>query len=288
MPIMSNSESIPQFGNNAYGKPATALNILRETVMGRELFDYAFKEYSNRWKFKHPEPADLFRTMEDASGVDLDWFWRGWFYTTDHVDQEIVNVEWYQLSSRDPELVKAEAKSSKPRPDIGWQRNKEEIKETYDEQDPSLKDFYTTYDPLDVTNAEKRDYNRYFESLSEDEKEVLASGDHFYEITFRNNGGLVMPVIVEFEYEDGTTELIRIPAEIWRYRASEINKVFRTEKRVVNVILDPFQEIADVDTSNNMYPRAEEKPNKFELFKRNLEKSDNEMQKAKKDKIIRP
>ena len=288
MPIMTNSESIFQFGNNAYGKPATALNILRETVVGRELFDFAFKEYSNRWKFKNPEPADLFRTIEDASGVDLDWFWRGWFYTNDHVDQEIVSVDWYNLSSNDPNVEKAAAKAARPRPDIGWERNKTEIAKTYDEEDTSLKDFYTTYDPLDVTNSDKRNYKRYYDSLSADEKAELGSGDHFYEVKFKNNGGLVMPIIIEFVYEDGTTELTRIPAEIWRLRSEEITKVFRTDKKVVSFNLDPYLETADTDTSNNVYPRAEEKANKFELFKRNSSKRENAMQKAKKDKVIRP
>jgi len=288
MPIMTNSESIFQFGNNAYGKPATALNILRESVVGRELFDFAFKEYSNRWKFKNPEPADLFRTIEDASGVDLDWFWRGWFYTNDHVDQEIVSVDWYNLSSNNPEVEKAAAKAARPRPDIGWERNKTEIAKTYDEEDPSLKDFYTTYDPLDVTNADKRDYKRYFDSLSDEEKQELGSGDHFYEVSFKNNGGLVMPIIIEFVYEDGSTELTRIPAEIWRLRSEAITKVFRTDKKVVQFNLDPYLEIADTDTSNNVYPRAEEKANKFELFKSQRRSRDNAMQKAKKDKVIRP
>jgi len=289
VPIMSNSEAIPQFGNNAYGKPATALNILRETVVGRELFDYAFKEYANRWKFKSPEPADLFRTIEDASGTDLDWFWRGWFYTTDHVDQELVNVEWYNISSNDPEIEKGLAKAAKPRPDIGWERNKKEITKTYDEEDTSLKDFYTTYDPLDVTNTEKRDYKRYLESLTEEEKDELGSGDNFYEIGLKNNGGLVMPVILEFVYEDGTTEIMRIPAEIWRRNETMITKVFRTDKKVVKFNLDPYQEIADVDMSNNSYPREKAKPSKFELFKQGDRGPRlNEMQKAKKDKVIRP
>lgn len=288
MPIMTNSESIFQFGNNAYGKPATALNILRESVVGRELFDFAFKEYSNRWKFKNPEPADLFRTIEDASGTDLDWFWRGWFYTNDHVDQEIESVEWYNLSSNNPEVEKAAAKAAQPRPDIGWERNKTEIAKTYDEEDTSLKDFYTTYDPLDVTNSDKRDYKRYYDSLSPEEKQELGSGDHFYEIKFKNNGGLVMPVIIEFVYEDGTTELTRIPAEIWRLRSTAVTKVFRTDKKVVQFNLDPYLEIADTDTSNNVYPRAEEEAGKFELFKSQSRKRENAMQKAKKDKVIRP
>jgi len=288
MPIMTNSESIFQFGNNAYGKPATALNILRESVVGRELFDFAFKEYSNRWKFKNPEPADLFRTIEDASGTDLDWFWRGWFYTNDHVDQEIVSVDWYNMSSNNPEIEKAAAKAARPRPDIGWERNKTEIAKTYDEEDPSLKDFYTTYDPLDVTNSDKRDYKRFYDSLSDEEKDELGSGDHFYEVSFKNNGGLVMPIIIEFVYEDGTTELTRIPAEIWRMRSEAIRKVFRTDKKVVSFNLDPYQEIADTDTSNNMYPRAEEEASKFELFKSQRRSRENAMQKAKKDKVIRP
>ncbi len=287
-PIMTNSESIFQFGNNAYGKPATALNILRETVMGREAFDHAFKEYSNRWKFKTPEPGDLFRTIEDASGTDLDWFWRGWFYTTDHVDQELVDVKWYNVSSNNPEVEKNATKSSNPRPDIGWERNEKEISRTYDEEDPSLRDFYSTYDPLDVTNADKRDYKKYFESLSNEEKDVLGSGDHFYELEFKNNGGLVMPIIIEFVYDDGTTEITRIPAEIWRMRAGSVKKVFRTDKKVVKFNLDPYQEIADTDTSNNAYPREDAKPNKFELFKQNRRGGDNAMQKAKKDKVIRP
>ncbi|PTB87087.1 aminopeptidase, partial [Pseudidiomarina aestuarii] len=86
VPIMTQSDSVLNLGPNAYTKPAVALNILREVIMGRELFDYAFKEYARRWMFKRPTPADFFRTMEEASGVDLDWFWRGWFYSTDHVD----------------------------------------------------------------------------------------------------------------------------------------------------------------------------------------------------------
>ena len=95
---MTNSENIIGFGPNAYTKPATGLNILRETIMGRELFDYAFKEYARRWAFKHPEPADFFRTMEDASGEDLDWFWRGWFYGTDACDISLDTVKYYKAN----------------------------------------------------------------------------------------------------------------------------------------------------------------------------------------------
>ncbi len=268
MPIMTNSESIFQFGNNAYGKPATALNILRETIMGRELFDYAFKEYSNRWKFKHPSPADFFRTMEDASAVDLDWFWRGWFYTTDHVDIAIDNVKWFKLDSKNPEIENIAKRKERDEVlnYIEYQRNKKEIKQTYDEQDRSLRDFYTDYDPLAVSILDKDDYQKYYSRLSNAEKKMLSAGYNFYEITFENVGGLVMPLIIEFEYTDGTTEVKRIPAEIWRKRHDKIKKVFPTKKEVREIRLDPFLETADTDTSNNFYPERQQ-PTRFELFK---------------------
>ncbi len=281
-PIMTNSESIMQFGSNAYAKPATALNILRETVMGREAFDYAFKEYSERWAFKHPTPADFFRTMEDASAVDLDWFWRGWFYTTDNVDISLNNVEWYTLDSGNPRKEKQwkkEIREEKPKT-IAQQRNEKEIKETYAEKDPSLNDFYNSYDPLDATSLDDKQYEKYYASLSKEEKEFLNAGYNFYELTFENKGGLVMPVIFEFQYTDGTNEIVRIPAEIWRRGNTSVTKTFKREKEVKKIILDPFLETADVDRSNNYFPpQAEE--DRFELFKGNRRASQNPMQKAK-------
>lgn len=290
-PIMTNSESIFQFGNNAYGKPATALNILRETIMGRELFDYAFKEYSKRWAFKTPTPADFFRTMEDASGVDLDWFWRGWFYTNDHVDLAMNSVKHFKLDPENPaermEIVKAEKK--KEYKDISTIRNAESIKQTYNEKDPTLNDFYTTYDP-DVPNAlDMQEYDQYIAGLSEEEKALLNSGMNYYEIEFENKGGLPMPVILEFEYKDGTTSLERIPAELWRMDAKTVTKVFPTEKEVSRITLDPYKETADVDTSNNNYP-PKAKVDRFDLFKQSKRRTgDNPMQRAAKaKKIIKP
>ncbi|MEL6675806.1 MAG: M1 family metallopeptidase [Bacteroidota bacterium] len=267
-PIMTNSESIFQFGANAYAKPATALNILRETVLGRELFDYAFKEYSRRWMFKHPSPADFFRTMEDASGTDLDWFWRGWFYTTDAVDISIDNVEWYQINTKNPEIEKPLAKeaSTPKREFIGDTRNKEEIKETVTERNPAMKDFYNEYDPSKVTFFDQTQYEKYYNSLSDEEKAMLASSDHFYQINFSNKGGLPMPVILQFVYTDGSYEDIRIPAEIWRMGSADITKVFRTEKEIQEIVLDPYRETADIDTSNNNWP-PKAAPSRFELFK---------------------
>ncbi|MCB0706677.1 MAG: M1 family metallopeptidase [Saprospiraceae bacterium] len=283
-PIMTNSESLFQFGNNAYAKPATALNILRETIMGRELFDFAFKTYCVRWKFKHPSPADFFRTMEDASGVDLDWFWRGWFYTNDNVDLAITNVRWLQLSSGNPELENAlTATQQADAPiNISTIRNAQEIEKTQDEIDTSLRDFYTDRDPLAVDVIDQRTYKRYYESLDEEEKALLDSGNNYYELTFQNIGGLVMPLIVEFRFEDGGTQLFYIPAEIWRFGEEQVKKVFVTDKVAVEVVLDPYLETADVNTDNNYFP-ARTSLDRFELFKqRNPKSEENPMQRAKR------
>ncbi|MEJ8756351.1 M1 family metallopeptidase [Pontibacter sp. H259] len=267
VPIMTNSESILQFGNNAYGKPATALNILRETVMGRELFDYAFKEYANRWAFKHPMPADFFRTMEDASGVDLDWFWRGWFYTTDHTDISIENVKWFTIDSQNPEFVSAQkrAEQNKTPKTLSEQRNLKDIQKTRVELRPELNDFYNSYDELAVTAADQQRYQGFLKGLTPEQKKVLDSGLNFYEVGFKNLGGLVMPLVVKMTFEDGTEEIVNVPAEVWRYNNAEITKVFVTEKPVVNFELDPYLQTADTELSNNYFPRRLA-PSRFEIF----------------------
>ena len=276
-PIMTNSESIWQFGNNAYAKPATALNILRETVMGRELFDHAFKEYANRWKFKHPSPADFFRTMEDASAVDLDWFWRGWFYTNNHVDLSLSDVQWFKADTKDPDKLTPVEQWVNENPNgISSVRNREEIEQTYDEKDPSLKDFYSSYDP--ATDAPTRD--DYIDGLSEQQRALAEQGTNFYQLTFENPGGLVMPVILQFQYSDGTTEDVRIPAEIWRQNSEKVTKVFPREKMIDKIVMDPYLETADVDRSNNNYPPQPE-ISRFELFKQQQRSRQNPMQKAK-------
>jgi hypothetical protein len=281
-PIMTNSESIWQFGNNAYAKPATALNILRETVMGRELFDYAFKEYAERWAFRHPTPADFFRTMEDASGVDLDWFWRGWFYTTDHVDISLDAVSWYQLDTQNPETEKAFQKSQdEAAPEyIGVTRNREQIKETVMDKYPELQDYYNKENPYAVDAIDEMRYKRRQDSLDQQSREILGSNKEYYEMCFSNKGGLVMPVILEFTYKDGSKEEIRIPAEIWVKGEDSICKVFMVDQPIVNVVLDPHVETADVDVSNNYWPpRAV--PSRFQLFKERQEQ-ENPMQRAKR------
>ncbi|MDG1689709.1 MAG: M1 family metallopeptidase, partial [Flavobacteriales bacterium] len=249
-PIMTNSESIHQFGNNAYGKPATAMNILRETIMGRELFDYAFKMYSNRWMFKHPNPEDLFRTMEDASSVDLDWYWRGWFYSTDHVDIGLEKVKYYRINDQNPVTNKEESKMNFVEvynKDISNQRNKDIV--TYREIDKGLEDFYTSYDRYKATEKEIKKYEKFNKDLNEDEKEILKKNQHFYEIKFSNLGGLVMPIILKFSFKDNSNQVIKIPAEIWKKNDLEISKVFAFDNEVTQIELDPFMETADTDRS---------------------------------------
>lgn len=290
-PIMTNSESIFQFGNNAYGKPATALNILRETIIGRENFDYAFKTYSKRWMFKHPSPADFFRTMEDASGIDLDWFWRGWFYTTDHVDIALTNVKAYQVSTMNPAVEKELARRERenaPR-NIGSIRNEKEIAQTQDEIDPSLRDFYSDYDELEVDAIDKTEYQQIMKRASADDLKILEGGKYYYELSFENIGGLVMPILLEFEYEDGSTESHHVPAEIWRMNSEAISKVFVTEKAITQITLDPYLETADTDRSNNYMPPRPQM-NRFELFKNRNSRwnspGENPMQRAERAKGV--
>jgi hypothetical protein len=285
-PIMTNSESIRQFGNNAYGKPATALNILRETIMGRELFDYAFKTYCERWKFKHPTPADFFRTMEDASAVDLDWFWRGWFFSTDHVDIALSNVKLFQLNTQNPEVEKSFSRNQYENRDvhIGETRNKTQIKETINEKDDNIDDFYGKRDVFKVDALDLKEYQDLKGDLDDDKIKLLNAGYFFYELSFENVGGLVMPLIIKVSYMDQTSEIIRIPAEVWRAKEYNISKVFILEKEVESFQLDPFLETADTDLQNNSWPRKVI-PSRYELFqqrKMRMQIDENPMQRQKR------
>ena len=282
-PIMTAPDTDLHVGSNAYAKTAAGLNILRETIMGRELFDFAFKEYARRWKFKHPTPADFFRTLEDASGMDLDWFWRGWFFGTDHVDLAIDNVKWYKVNTREPELAKAieyEKKNRNRNQYISNIRNKKEIEKTTLEKDKLLSDFYDEYDPLEVTPFDEKQYKKYLQSLSEEQKHLLQAGYNYYEVSLSNNGGMVMPVILKFDYSDGSEEVKRIPAEIWRRYNDSVQKIFATKKEVRCITLDPFLETADVDKRNNMWA-IQEKPDYFEVKKIEEPSKKNLMQEVK-------
>ena len=257
-PIMSKGLNTYSFGNNAYGKPATALNILRETVMGRELFDYAFKEYSRRWMFKHPTPEDFFRTMEDASAMDLDWFWRGWFYSTDWTDIGVKEVKKLYVIDAPKEIVAKRAArfGMKPEdfPPVVYMV--EEGSEGFDE---AMKDKSV------LENAPTlKEY--LMDNFSEEERKSLKTPKYIYNITFNKPGGLVMPIIAEYTYADGTKERVQYPAEIWRHNDNEVSKSIASEKEIVSIVVDPDEETADIDTSNNSWPK-EVKQSRFDQFK---------------------
>ena len=247
-PIMTNSEQILQFGNNAYAKPATALSILRETVMGPELFDYAFKKYAERWAFKSPSPADFFRTMEDASAIDLDWFWRGWFYTTDYVDIGVEEVKHYRMQIEERGLEKRRI--------VGGDEN----------LNTEQKRFTEEVNTFVFKNTEAKEYREFANKFNEIEMKEGFSDQNFYEVKLANKGGLVMPVIIEWSYADGSTEREKLPAEIWRKNEKEVTKVFVKTKEVVGIVIDPNKETADVDTGNNQYPNVDQE-SRFDKFK---------------------
>ena len=254
-PIMTNSEAIKQFGNNAYGKPATGLNILRETIMGHDLFDYAFKTYANRWKFKHPTPEDFFRTMEDASAVDLDWFVRGWFYTTDYTDIGVKEVKQYFVTATPPKNFKKEEITRRNRMKATGELVYM-IDATNESYTPELNKAFFVKDVKTIDEFIQTKYN-------DNEKSKLKSPKYFYEVSFNKPGGLVMPIIVEITFEDGTTENHTFPAQIWRMNDTEAIRTFATDKPIKKLQIDPKLETADIDVTNNTWPKEETK-SKFE------------------------
>ena len=254
-PLMTNSEQVIQFGSEQYQKAATALNILRETVMGHELFDRSFKEYAQRWAFKHPKPADFFRTMEDASAVDLDWFWRGWFYSTDNVDMSLDQVKWYKLRTEKTNLEGKEKTVAKG--DLASAKDDKKAPEDFN-NGPS----YISVIPTDAR------FNGEFQNKIDD-KAVISKleNKNLYEVTLSNKGGLVMPVIIEWTYKDGSKETDRIPAEIWRVNETKVTKVFAKEKEVAIVTVDPQKETSDISVDDNVFPRVTQ-PSKFDELKK--------------------
>ena len=272
VPIMTQSDSIARLGPNAYSKPAVALNILRETIMGRELFDFAFQQYSTLWMFKRPTPADFFRTMEEASGVDLDWFWRGWFYSTDHVDIALERVYEMRLDTEDPDIDYDRLRqqdAAKPA-SVFVERNREQGLQTWVARNPEVRDFYDDNDYYTVTNRDRNRYNSFIEGLDEWERAVLeraiAEDDQYYVLEFANRGGLVMPIILGITYADNTTENLNIPAEIWRRSPEIVRKLIVSDKEISSIVIDPRWETADVDIENNFYPRRLI-PSRVESFK---------------------
>ncbi|PRX45824.1 M1 family metallopeptidase [Salegentibacter salegens] len=259
-PIMSNPENVYQLGNNAYGKPATALNILRETVMGHELFDHAYKTFAHRWMFKHPTPEDFFRTMEDASAVDLDWFWRGWFYTTHNVDMGIKEVQKLYITDN----ATKEGKEFLER----YGADPEEVDAIYVVEEES-EDFDESLKGNSVFENSSTLKEYVMDNFTEKERAKLKDPKYFYQVTFEKPGGIPMPLIVEFTYADGTTEMKRYPVQLWRMDDEVATKAIATNKEIVKMVVDPNLETADIDVSNNTWPK-EETTSKFEEFKETL------------------
>ena len=277
-PIMTGGDSILQLGNNAYGKPAVALNILRETVLGRELFDHAFREYARRWMFKKPEPADFFRTMEDASGTDLDWFWRGWFYSTDSTDISLKGLTRYTKNTGNPDLDREVDRVEKEdEPDEITRLRNADLEKRIDAH-PELADFYDEYDKFEVYDDARDEYQDMLDELTDRERELLDMTSNFYVAEFENLGGLVMPVILKVNYTDGSSETVRFPAEIWRYNNAAVSKMLITEKEIESLEIDPLRETGDIDHENNYFPRRIQEK-RFDL-KPNEDPKKNPMQKA--------
>ncbi len=275
VPIMTQSDSILKFGANAYAKPAVALNILREVIMGRELFDFAFQEYSNRWKNKRPTPSDFFRTMEEASGIDLDWFWHGWFYTTDHVDISIDKIYQLRLDSKDPDIDlnrRRQEEADKPASQF-VKTNKQEGKRLWIDLNKDITDFHDKNDRYTPTNKDRNKYLEMLEGFDPWERKAferaIKEDKNYYVINFSNLGGLVMPILLELTYENGEKDSVYIPAEIWRRSPAHVSKLIVTEKnkQLVSVVVDPNWLTADVDNENNHYPRRII-PSRIESYKK--------------------
>ena len=259
-PIMTKGLNTYNFGANAYSKPATGLNILRETIMGRDLFDYAFRTYSQRWMFKHPTPEDFFRTMEDASAVDLDWFWRSWFYSTEYTDIGIKEVKTFYVTS----------KMSKEIRQMMEQRGMKEsdlpaLVYLIDEDSEDFEESMRTSTLDDVPTLQ----SYIMDNVPANERANLKNPRFFYEITFEKPGGIPMPIIAEYTYSDGSTKRVTYPAEIWRKNDASVGKVVASEMEITKIMVDPDEETADIDTSNNSWPKRK-KLGDFNKFKQNV------------------
>jgi hypothetical protein len=253
-PIMAMSDNqAASFGPNGYSKPAAALTLLRETVMGPELFDNAFKEYAQRWAFKHPNPADFFRTMEDASATDLDWFWRGWFYSTDYVDVSLADVKWFKVkkTTTDPE-----------RKNISVNENDLSTSKAVN----NTLNFDNGPTEINVAKNSPKVYGEFLSRMNEGEFYTDLENKNLYELTFKNIGGLISPIIIEWTFKDGSKEIEKLPAEIWRANEIEFKKIFAKEKEVIKIVIDPNESTADVSTDDNVFPRRPA-VNKFDQFK---------------------
>jgi hypothetical protein len=283
-PIMTQSDSVRDFGFNAYAKPATGLNMLRETIMGRELFDFAFKTYATRWKFKRPQPSDFFRTMNDASGVDLDWFWRGWFYSTLAPDLAIEGVEAYRFNDGNPVEAKARQKAAEEKAEQTISRmHDKDIPAGGEEKRRGIQDFYTDggFDHLKPSAADLAKYEAAVKDLKDEEKAALAPGKTIYRLSFKNVGKFPMPIIAKVTWKDGSSEVLRWPVQSWMINEERVSKLIVSDKELASVELDPYQEIPDVDRSNDAWPAKPLEVKPIRLFREPEQKRPNPMQQRK-------
>jgi hypothetical protein len=260
-PIMTKGDAVASVGSNAYSKASTGLNILRETIMGRDLFDFAFRQYAQRWAFKHPTPADLFRTLRDASGVDIDWFIRGWFFGTDPVDISLDSVKWFKLADNNATAFEEQSFRT-----LGQDRNAKDPSVKFaTDADTALRDFYYYNRDADAILRAGERAKRESSSLDMEGADTWKN-KNFYELTFTNQGGLVMPLIIEWTFKDGSKEVGRVPVTIWRHNEKQVSKVFVKDKEVTGIRLDPYRETADINEDNQVWPQMP-MPSKFQLFK---------------------
>ncbi len=251
-PIMNNSDLMYNRSMTAYSKAAAGLYMLREVILGHELFDKAFKTYANRWKFKHPEPADFFRTMEDASAVDLDWFWRGWFFTTRVNEMAIAKVSKFYVTDKPTERIKNMAKSYGMKVE-DFPPYVSLITEDSPDFTPDMKSRKSF---LQRAVNLKQFLN---ENFTKEEIKRLKMPKYFYRVEFEQHGELVMPIVLKLTYKDGTTEQVIYPAKIWRFNDKKVSKMIPSDKEIVKIELDPENLTADIDMSNNVWPKQKQK-----------------------------
>ncbi len=235
-PIMTPPDIESNLSLNDYWKTSAVLNLLRDLILGPEAFDHAFRTYANRWKFKHPTPADFFRTMEDASGRDLGWFWRSWFFSTDHVDISIDTVQWFTVEGNN------------------YLSYKSKLDHIDSSQGESLKfndllEFGLRSD-TSVVETLRENWNR-------DWGQKLPKKFHLYDLRLKNIGGIPMPISLRVYFENGGSEDFYYPAEVWAKDNSQFSKVIMTEKEVSFFEVDPERKSSDIVQRNNRWPRGQ-------------------------------
>lgn len=246
-PPMTPANAVVDLFPTQYHRPAAALQVLRELVLGRETFDRAFRAYARAWMFKRPTPGDFFRTINQESGADLDWFWRAWFFSTDHVDLSLERVAALRLVAVPADAIPAPADATPPA-NLTVLRNAAEGRRLMVEQVPRLADAYDRIPERTLAGATPSahavvDVQRTLDALGQ--------GGVFYELDIRNRGGVVSPVPIRIDYRDGTSERYVVPVELWFGDTKRAQHILWRAKSIRSVTLDPDAATGDVDRGNN-------------------------------------